>query len=125
MLLYGAATQLERAVGALAYGVNECADGLEKHFNHFPAEWAWAMSAPFQWTKQVASHPGGVRNPMIIKWPAKIKEHHSVHSQSSHVIDIASTIEQPVNVNGTAQKPIEGRSFLYFPNLNRICVAVL
>jgi len=92
--------------------------GSEKHFNHFPAEWAWAMNTPFQWTKQVASHLGGVRNPMIIKWPAKIKEHHTVHSQFTHAIDIAPTIleaagiEEPSSVNGTAQTPIEGKSFL-------------
>jgi len=92
--------------------------GSEKHFNHFPAQWAWAMNAPFQWTKQVASHLGGVRNPMIIKWPAKIKEHHTVHSQFTHVIDIAPTIleaagiAEPSSVNGTAQTPIEGKSFL-------------
>jgi hypothetical protein len=30
--------------------------GSEKHFNHFPAERAWAMDTPFQWTKQIASH---------------------------------------------------------------------
>jgi arylsulfatase A-like enzyme len=30
-----------------------------------PAPWAWAMNAPFQWTKQVASHFGGTRNGMI------------------------------------------------------------
>ena len=37
--------------------------GGPKHFNHFPAGWAWAMNTPFQWTKQIASHLGGVRNP--------------------------------------------------------------
>jgi arylsulfatase A-like enzyme len=26
--------------------------GGPKHFNHFPAGWAWAMNTPFQWTKQ-------------------------------------------------------------------------
>ncbi|TXT22617.1 MAG: arylsulfatase, partial [Planctomycetota bacterium] len=30
--------------------------GGPKHFNHFPAGWAWAMNTPFQWTKQIASH---------------------------------------------------------------------
>jgi arylsulfatase len=37
--------------------------GGPKHFNHFPSSWAHAMNAPFQWTKQVASHFGGTRNP--------------------------------------------------------------
>jgi arylsulfatase len=92
--------------------------GTEKHFNHFPSQWAWAMNTPFQWTKQVASHLGGVRNPMFIKWPAKIKEHKAVHSQFTHVIDITPTIleaagiEAPASVNGTAQKPMDGKSFL-------------
>ena len=92
--------------------------GSEKHFNHFTAEWAWAMNTPFQWTKQVASHLGGVRNPMIISWPAKIKDKHVVRNQFTHVVDIAPTvleaigIEEPSMVNGVPQKPIEGNSFL-------------
>jgi arylsulfatase len=48
--------------------------GGPKHYNHFPAGWAWAMDTPFQWTKQIASHFGGTRNPVVISWPAKIKE---------------------------------------------------
>jgi arylsulfatase A-like enzyme len=92
--------------------------GTEKHFNHFPAGWAWAMDTPFQWTKQIASHLGGTRNPMIVKWPARITQGNEVRSQFSHVIDIAPTIleaagiPEPRSVNGTAQTPIEGRSFL-------------
>ncbi|MCX5517451.1 arylsulfatase [Kaistia defluvii] len=92
--------------------------GTEKHFNHFPAAWAWAMNTPFQWTKQVASHLGGVRNPMIVKWPARIKDQHAIRSQFTHVIDIAPTllaaagIDEPRSVNGTSQEPIQGRSFL-------------
>lgn len=91
--------------------------GSEKHFNHFPAAWAWAMNTPFQWTKQVASHLGGVRNPMIISWPAKIKEKNGIRSQFTHVVDIAPTIleaigiEEPAMVNGVHQKPMEGNSF--------------
>jgi arylsulfatase A-like enzyme len=92
--------------------------GTEKHFNHFPAEWAWAMDTPFQWTKQVASHLGGTRNPMIVSWPARIKDTNQIRSQFVHIIDVAPTIldaagvAEPRTVNGTAQQPIEGRSFL-------------
>ena len=91
--------------------------GSEKHFNHFTAAWAWAMCTPFQWTKQIGSHLGGVRNGMIIKWPNKIKDKHAIRSQFTHVIDIAPTlyeaigIDQPYEVNGVAQDPIEGSSF--------------
>ncbi|MFO1098682.1 MAG: arylsulfatase [Xanthobacteraceae bacterium] len=92
--------------------------GTELHFNHFPAGWAWAMDTPFQWTKQVASHLGGTRNPMIVKWPARYKTGGEVRSQFIHVIDIAPTIldaagiAEPRSVNGTAQTPIQGKSFL-------------
>ncbi|ADJ27783.1 arylsulfatase [Nitrosococcus watsonii] len=92
--------------------------GTSKHFNHFPAAWAHAMDTPFQWVKQVASHLGGTRNAMLVSWPAKYDNGGEVRSQFTHVIDVAATIldaagiEEPRSVNGTAQKPIEGRSFL-------------
>ena len=38
-------------------------------YNHFHAGWAVAGNTPFQWAKQVASHYGGTRNPMVIHWP--------------------------------------------------------
>jgi arylsulfatase len=93
--------------------------GGPKHFNHFPSAWAWAMNAPFQWTKQVASHFGGTRNPMIIHWPAKIKDKGGLRSQFAHVIDIVPTIYEvcgitaPAELNGVEQKPIEGVSLAY------------
>jgi arylsulfatase len=93
--------------------------GGPKHFNHFPAGWAWAMNTPFQWTKQIASHLGGVRNPVAISWPARIKDAGGVRSQFHHVIDVAPTIYEAVGVpfpdvlNGVAQKPIEGVSMVY------------
>ncbi|MFI8480219.1 sulfatase-like hydrolase/transferase [Pseudomonas sp. NPDC078700] len=92
--------------------------GTQVHFNHFPAGWALAMDTPFQWTKQVASHLGGTRNAMLVKWPAKLKHIGGVRSQFTHVIDIGPTIlaaagiPEPRSVNGTVQTPIEGRSFL-------------
>jgi arylsulfatase len=93
--------------------------GGPKHFNHFPAGWAHAMNTPFQWTKQIASHLGGVRNPLAISWPARIKDKGGVRSQFHHVIDIAPTIYEacgitfPTMLNGVAQKPIEGVSMVY------------
>src|SRR5262245_51705361 len=93
--------------------------GGPMHFHHFPAMWAHAMNTPFQWTKQVASHFGGTRNPLIVSWPAKIKEQRGLRAQFHHVIDIAPTIleaagiEFPAAVNGIEQKPIEGVSMVY------------
>src|SRR6185295_5323804 len=93
--------------------------GGPKHYNHFPAGWAWAMDTPFQWTKQIASHFGGTRNPMVISWPARITEKGGVRNQFHHVIDIMPTILEvagihaPDILNGVAQKPIEGVSMVY------------
>lgn len=86
---------------------------------HVPVGWAWAMDSPFQWTKQVASHFGGTRNPLIIHWPAGIEAAGEQRTQFHHVIDVVPTIldvcgiPAPEKVNGIQQKPIEGVSMRY------------
>ncbi|MCP8941006.1 sulfatase-like hydrolase/transferase [Alsobacter sp. SYSU M60028] len=86
---------------------------------HVPAAWAWAADTPFKWTKQVASHFGGTRNPVVIRWPKGLAARGELRSQFHHVIDIAPTVLEaahlpaPRTVNGVAQKPIEGVSMLY------------
>ena len=88
-------------------------------YNHYPAGWAWAGSTPFQWMKQVASHFGGTRNPLVIAWPKGIGDAGGVRPQFHHVIDIAPTIlevagiSEPRLVNGTPQIPMEGVSMAY------------
>lgn len=96
-------------------------DRLNGHdaYAHVNAAWAWAVNAPFQWTKTVASHLGGIRNPLVITWPAKIAAKGELRSQFSHVNDIAPTILEaagiaaPKVVNCIAQKPMNGVSLLY------------
>ncbi len=86
---------------------------------HVPVGWAWAMDAPFQWTKQVASHFGGTRNPLVVHWPKGIQAKGEIRTQFHHVIDVVPTIleackiPEPKQVNGIPQKPIEGVSMLY------------
>jgi arylsulfatase len=86
--------------------------------NHYPAAWAWATTTPFQWMKQVASHLGGTRNPLVVSWPGHVKASDQVRSQFGHVNDIAPTIYEaagitpPDLVNGVAQVPLEGKSLL-------------
>jgi len=83
---------------------------------HYPVGWAWAGNAPFQWVKQVASHFGGSRNPMVVSWPKRIKDNGGIRSQFTHLIDIAPTIldvagiPAPKSVDGIAQKPMDGVS---------------
>jgi len=93
--------------------------GGPKSYNHYPVGWAWAMDTPFQWGKQIASHFGGTRNPLVISWPKRIKDQGGIRTQFHHAIDIVPTIleavgvEQPSSVNGVTQKPIEGISMVY------------
>ncbi|MBM4293929.1 MAG: arylsulfatase [Deltaproteobacteria bacterium] len=86
---------------------------------HYPVGWAWAGSSPLKWVKQVASHFGGVRNPMVISWPKGIQEKDGLRPQFHHAIDVVPTILEaagipaPTMVNGVKQKPMEGVSLAY------------
>jgi arylsulfatase A-like enzyme len=93
--------------------------GGPEAYNHYAVGWAHAMNTPYQWTKQVASHFGGTRNPMIVHWPNGVQAKGETRSQFSHVIDIAPTILEaarlphPTIVNGVQQAPLEGASMMY------------
>lgn len=85
---------------------------------HYPVGWAWAGNTPFPWVKQVASHLGGTRNPMVVSWPAKIKHDDKPRDAYLHLVDIvptileASHIPMPKTVDSVAQKPLAGQSFM-------------
>jgi arylsulfatase len=93
--------------------------GSPDSYNHYSVGWAWAMSTPFQWTKQVASHWGGTRNGTVVHWPKGFRAKGEVRSQFTHVIDVAPTvleaagISEPQFVNGVMQSPYEGTSMCY------------
>ena len=93
--------------------------GSDRTYPHMAVAWSWAFDTPFSWTKQIASHFGGVRQGMAISWPAVIKEKGGVRNQFTHVIDIVPTIleatriKAPDTVDGIKQSPIEGTSFMY------------
>ena len=93
--------------------------GTDQTYPHYAVPWAWALDTPYQWTKEVASHFGGIRNGMAMAWPARIKDKGGIRNQFHHVIDIVPTIleaaglPQPVSVNGIIQRPIEGVSMTY------------
>jgi arylsulfatase len=69
--------------------------------------------------KLLASHLGGTRNPMVIRWPARIKPDPTPRSQFHHCNDIVPTIYEllginpPLVVDGVPQVPIDGVSFAY------------
>jgi len=93
--------------------------GTSKTDNMYHASWAWAGNTPFKYTKLVASHFGGTRNPMVISWPKGIKPDKTPRPQFHHVNDIAPTvyeiigIKPPQEVEGFKQDPIDGVSMAY------------
>jgi arylsulfatase len=130
----GGATEIldgARNFEATFAGINESADETLEHLNElggpkslelYPVGWAWAMNAPFQWGKQVASHFGGTRNGMVISWPHHIQTVGGFRTQFHHVIDIAPTVYEaagitpPKIVDGVDQQPLDGVSMLYTLN---------
>ena len=84
---------------------------------HYSAAWAWAGGTPFQWGKQVGSHLGGTRNPLVVHWPTRIKDAGGLRTPFTHAIDVAPTIldvaglPEPATVDGIEQEPMHGSSF--------------
>jgi arylsulfatase A-like enzyme/uncharacterized membrane protein len=86
---------------------------------HFAAAWAHANNTPFPWGKQMASHLGGTRNPMVVAWPDRIAPDGGLRTQFTHCIDVGPTvlelvgIPEPRLVDGIEQEPMDGTSFAY------------
>jgi arylsulfatase len=93
--------------------------GTDMMAPHYSAAWAWAGNCPFQWGKQVASHLGGTRDPMVVHWPRGIRQEGGLRSQFTHVIDVGPTILEaagipdPTHIDGVEQEPMHGTSFAY------------
>jgi hypothetical protein len=92
--------------------------GDEHTAPHFALAWAHANNTPFQWGKQMAGHPGGARDPMVVAWPTRIRPDSAVRSQFTHCIDIAPTVldaiglPEPTSVDRIDREPMDGTSFL-------------
>ncbi len=103
---------LDRIGGLPALGTEAC-DSM------YHAGWAWAGNTPFKGTKLLGAYFGGTRNPMVISWPKGIKPDETVRNQFHHVVDIAPTlydildIPHPEVVNGQDQLPMDGISLEY------------
>ena len=84
---------------------------------HYSAAWAWAGNTPFQWGKQVGSHLGGTRNPLVVHWPERITDTGALRSHFTHAIDIGPTIlditgiPMPTHIDGIEQQPMHGVTF--------------
>jgi len=90
--------------------------GTVKTLAEYPRPWAMAGVTPFRRYK-LWPHLGGVRTPLIVSWPAVIKDGGAVRSQYADVVDIAPTLlavagtQFAETVGGERQLPVAGRSF--------------
>jgi arylsulfatase A-like enzyme len=94
-------TDEEQMQLALKWGGLE-AWGTEMMYPHYSTSWAWAGNTPFKWGKQVASHLGGTRNPMVIRWPAHKRRRR--HPAAVHARDRCGT-DDPGHRRDTAAHP--------------------
>jgi arylsulfatase len=83
--------------------------------NNYGIGWSMASNTPLKRWKQ-DTHGGGVRSPLIVRWPAEIPDAGGFRRQFHHAVDLVPTvldilgIDPPDAVKGVPQKPIEGSS---------------
>jgi len=82
---------------------------------HLP--WANASNTPFRLYKHWV-HEGGISSPLVVHWPAVIKDSGKLTGQVGHTIDVMATCldvaggEYPKTFNGKEIQPLEGKSLL-------------
>jgi arylsulfatase len=86
-------------------------------FASYGPEWANVSNTPFRQYKGT-NHEGGIATPLVVRWPAVIKQAESVTHQVGHVIDIMATLADvagatyPSSYQGRNILPLEGKSLL-------------
>ena len=94
--------------GPLSYGI-------------YPFGWAMAGNTPFKRYKG-QTHAGGIRAPMLLRWPAGIEAQGETRRQFHHVVDVTPTlldllgVDLPSHVNGVEQMPLHGTSMVHTLN---------
>ncbi|MCW3838355.1 arylsulfatase [Sphingomonas canadensis] len=92
--------------------------GTAEHWNNYPRGWAHAGNTPHKWYK-THTHNGGIRDPLIVHWPARIRDGGGISRQFCHCSDLAPTILEaagvtpPATINGRDAMPITGTSIAY------------
>ncbi len=90
--------------------------GTPRANNHYPWGWAWAGNTPLKRFKR-DTHEGGVADPLIVHWPARLGVDGDTRHQYVHAVDVLPTlleligVQAPAAIGGVEQNPIEGMSF--------------
>jgi arylsulfatase len=89
--------------------------GTDKIQPEYPRPWAWAGNTPLRRYK-VWPYSGGTRTPLIVSWPAAIRDKGAIRTQFVDTVDLAPTLldaagtQFAAKVDGIAQIPVAGRS---------------
>jgi arylsulfatase len=89
--------------------------GPDTHSN-FPHGWAMAANTPLRRYKQ-NTHGGGIRDPLIVHWPGRVRDPGALRHQFCHAADLVPTlldwVDAPVPdlMGGVAQMSLDGESF--------------
>jgi len=92
--------------------------GTADSHTNYPWGWAMAGNTPLKRYKQ-NTHAGGVRDPLIVHWPARLQDAGGIRPQFHHVTDLAPTVLEllgmtlPEVVDGVPQMPMHGTSMAY------------
>lgn len=91
--------------------------GPEETYQSYGIPWANVSNTPFRLYKHYV-HEGGIASPLIVHWPAKLKNPGRWTDSQGHLIDImascldAAGAAYPREYNGNAVTPLEGKSLL-------------
>lgn len=91
--------------------------GPHNTFAGYGLAWALTSNTPFRDTKQSA-YEGGIRTPLIVRWPAAAGKKAEITQQPGHVIDIMATcldvagVEYPTKFRERQPVPLEGKSLV-------------
>jgi len=89
--------------------------GPHDTFAAYGLAWANASNTPLRGTK-LGAYEGGIRTPLVVRWPAVIRQRGSITKQPGHVIDFMATCldvagaDYPAEFQGRHPLPVEGRS---------------
>ena len=87
-------------------------------YPHYPTGWAQASNTPLKWYKKDV-HAGGVRDPLIVSWPDRIRDGGGLRTQFHHVVDLMPSVLEvlgiaaPTEYRGVPQQPLHGTSLAY------------
>ncbi len=91
--------------------------GDRDSFAGYGIAWATTSNTPFRSTKMTA-YEGGIRTPLVVRWPSIIQQGGRISRQVGHVIDVMATCLDVAGINGPGPGefgdrqplPIEGKT---------------